>query len=250
MALQLSNPDCVHLWRMPLDSMDFPIAPIAEILSTEELVRAARFRFAADRHTFMAAHALLRRILAKYLGCSAAEIAFRRGSHGKPILADASNLHFNLSYADNVALLGVASREIGIDVERIRPDFAWRPIVHHFFSEAERWHIKSVPESLQTEAFFRCWTRREAHAKASGLGIAMDIPAGITNDILFDGAKWWSVCSVPAYEGYAAALAAEGTCCTFQVFDWPSQVASADAQDSTGEKRLEMHGVAVEQSNP
>lgn len=249
MSLQLSNPDCVHLWRMPLDRTDFAIAPIAEILSTEELVRAARFRFAADRRTFMAAHALLRRILARYLGCSAAEISFRHGRHGKPILANGSNLHFNLSYADNVAMLGVAWREIGVDVERLRPDFAWRPIVQHFFSEAERRCVESVPESLQTEAFFHCWTRREAHAKACGLGIAMEMPAGITNDVLFDGAKWWSVCSIPAYDGYAAALAAEGTSCTFQVFDWPSQVANQDTGDSTGEKRTEMHWVAVEQSH-
>jgi 4'-phosphopantetheinyl transferase len=246
MALQLPNPDCVHLWHLPLDKTNFDLAEIGEILSTGELARGAKFRFAADRHTFMAAHALVRTILALYLGCPAADISFRRdGEHGKPVLANRSDLHFNLSHADKVAMLGVALREIGVDVERLRPDFAWKPIARHFFSELERRHVESAPESMRAEAFFRCWTRREAYAKACGLGITMEIPAGITNDVLFDGAKRWSICSVPAYEGYVAALAAEGPRCTFQVFDWPSTVARAGVADAAGEKRIEMNGAGL-----
>lgn len=250
MALELSNPDCVHVWRLPLDRTDLAPA-IGETLSTEEFARAARFRFAADRRTFMAVHALLRMILAMYSDCSAAELSFHHGSHGKPVLAHGGKLHFNLSHADKVAMLGVASREIGVDVERFRPDFSWRPIARHFFSEAERRHVESAPEPMQAEAFFRCWTRREAYAKACGLGIGMaEIPAGITNDVLFDGAKRWSICSIPAYEGYVAALAAEGPRCTFQVFDWPPTVARAGTADAAGEKRIEMKSAGLSNAIP
>ena len=245
MALRLSNADCVHVWRMPLERTHLEIAELAETLSREELARAATFRFAAERHTFIVAHALLRSILALYLGCSAPEISFHRGSHGKPGLDNEGDLHFNLSHADKVAMLGVALREIGVDVERFRPDFAWKPIAHHFFSEVERRQVESAPESMQPEAFFRCWTRREAYAKACGLGIAIEIPAGIIDDVLFDGAKRWSICSVPAYQGYVAAFAAEGPRCTFQVFDWPSTVARAGIADATGEKAIEMNGARV-----
>jgi 4'-phosphopantetheinyl transferase len=251
MALQLSTSDCVHVWHLPLDRTDLTAPAIAEILSTDELARSARFRFAADRHTFMVAHALLRRILALYLGCSAAELSFHHGSHGKPVLANGGRLRFNLSHADKVAMLAVASREIGVDVERFRPDFAWRPIAHHFFSEAERRHVEAAPEPMQAEAFFRCWTRREAYAKACGLGIGIaEIPAGITNDVLFDGAKRWSICSVAAYDGYVAALAAEGSRCTCQVFDWPpfdwpSAVARPGFTHAAGEKKIRMNGAGL-----
>lgn len=150
MALQLSNANCVHVWHLPLDRTDMDTAAIAETLSTEELALAARFRFAADRQTFMVVHTLLRRILALYSDCSAAELSFHHGSNGKPVLANGGKLHFNLSRADKVAMLGVASQEIGVDVERFRPDFAWRPIAHHFFSEVERRHVESVPESMRS----------------------------------------------------------------------------------------------------
>jgi hypothetical protein len=72
---------------------------------------------------------------------------------------------------------------------------------------------------------------------------------------LFDGAKRPSLCSIPAYEGYVATLAAEGPRYTFEVFDWPSfdwpsMVACAGVADAAGEKRIKMNGAGFSKAMP
>ncbi|MGC1853430.1 MAG: hypothetical protein WA687_13430, partial [Solirubrobacterales bacterium] len=70
-----------------------------------------------------ASHRALRRVLAHYLDADPGEIELRTGEYGKPALADpGAPLRFNLSHSSGAALIAVAcGREVGIDIERIRP---------------------------------------------------------------------------------------------------------------------------------
>ena len=53
------------------------------------------------------------------------------------------------------------SRAIGIDVERVRADFAGLEIAERFFSPDEATALRAVAPARRAEAFLTCWTLKE-----------------------------------------------------------------------------------------
>ncbi len=108
------------------------------------------------------------------------EIAFDYNKYGKPTLAQTvgdQSLKFNMSHSGKLALYAFARhRELGIDVEWIkrRLNDAGQ-IAERFFSAAENNVLHALPESLKQEAFFNCWTRKEAYIKARGMGLSLPL---------------------------------------------------------------------------
>ncbi len=102
-------------------------------------------------------------------------IRFHYGPRGKPFLESpaAGGLQFNLSNSDELALVGfVLGPEIGVDVEYLKPMPDCEQISERFFSESERKVLRGIPFPVKEEAFFNCWTRKEAYLKAVGEGLA------------------------------------------------------------------------------
>ena len=98
----------VHLWQASLDGR--PADIFESFLSADELDRANRFHFTADRTHFIVARGLLRNLLAAYLGINCAELRFSYGAKGKPflLLDGRTQINFNLSHSH-----GRAAFEIG-----------------------------------------------------------------------------------------------------------------------------------------
>src|SRR6266404_6079680 len=48
-------------------------------------------------------------------------------------------------------------------------------IARHFFSTAEVNYLIALPSHLYAEAFFSCWTKKEAYLKACGEGLAVPL---------------------------------------------------------------------------
>src|SRR5438093_345520 len=99
----------VHVWRVDLDGArpDY----FDDVLSPEDRMQAARFRFALDRRRFSIARASLRLILARYLEAGPADLKFEHGAYGKPRLALDQNrygVQFNLSHSNQLALIAIA----------------------------------------------------------------------------------------------------------------------------------------------
>lgn len=205
-ALELP-PGAVHLWQARLDLSAEELSRANQTLSSDEQARAARYRFEVHRRRFVAARSRLRRLLAQYLGCEAVAVRFQYGPSGKPAVVADTDLRFNISHSEDVALYAFArGREVGIDVERIRETAGWERIAERYFAPAERALLEDVPPELRAAAFFQLWTRKEAYLKARGEGLRFgrlraepDCDAG-----------WWVV-SLEAPLGYAAALAVEAT---------------------------------------
>ena len=214
----------VHVWRVNLDGLrrDY----FDDALSPEDRMRAARFRFAVDRRRFTVARASLRLVLARYLEAGPADLRFEHGAYGKPRLAIDQNrygVQFNLSHSNQLALIAIARyREVGVDVEFIRPDFATDETAEHFFSSAELRQFASIDAETKTQAFFDCWTRKEAYIKARGEGLSFPLdqfdvslapdapPRLLANRLDREDVSRWSFQGLFPAPQYAAALTVEG----------------------------------------
>jgi len=166
----------VQLWRIDLDALAKPELRWQSILSPDERDRASRFHFERDRLHFCAARALLRTLLAGYLAAEPQDLRFRYSDKGKPELAEphaSRRFSFNLSHSGGIALIGLTrDRPIGVDIEKIRDDFDTAAIAKRFFSASEQEQLLKLPSEQQHQAFFRCWTLKEAFIKALGEGLS------------------------------------------------------------------------------
>jgi 4'-phosphopantetheinyl transferase len=218
--------DEVHVWCVRLSGFRSVLGALRETLSEEERRRADRFRFARDRDDFTVARATLRAILGRYLNIEPARVEFHYGEFGKPALVrerHGNALDFNASRSGGLAIVAVAhGREIGADLERIRPGFQHLEIADRFFSPRECATLKALPIELQLEAFFRCWTRKEAYAKAKGTGMSHPLQEFSVSLAPEDPAKLlevsgnpseasrWSLEALAPEAGFVGAIAAEG----------------------------------------
>lgn len=168
--------DVVHVWQRSLDSHAATVNAAYEWLCPEECDRAARFRVERPRTDFILTRSALRFLLAGYLKKTPQELAFRLTEYGKPLLDEPSDLRFNVSHTEGLALLAfVRQREIGVDVERIRPEPDARKLAERFFSVHERDAMQHLHGDALQEAFFRCWSRKEAYIKARGEGLSLPL---------------------------------------------------------------------------
>ena len=134
-SLTLATGD-VHVWRLGLDQPENVVAEFRDTLEAHELERAGRFHFEKHRTHFVVGRGGLRYVLARYLDVKPEEFRFSYGAYGKPALVS-EELSFNMSHSHGVALFAVAlDRELGVDVEHIRADFASEDIARRFFSRA------------------------------------------------------------------------------------------------------------------
>lgn len=160
----------IHL-DLPLDDVSL----LQKLLNAEESARAARFHFERDRRRYIVGRGRLRQTLAGELGIEPTAVVFEYGDKDKPSLSHSheSRLQFNLSHSADLALLGIAvDREIGVDVEIIRPMDNEDSVAADCFSDVEYRQYASCASELRSRAFFNAWTRKEAFIKALGEGLS------------------------------------------------------------------------------
>ncbi len=159
-------------------------------------------------------------MLGRRLDRAPGSLIFGANSHGKPTLADADGIAFNVSHSGDYVLVAVGqAAAIGVDVERWRPDIDVAGVGRQVFTPAELALIADAPDGEKTFRFFRQWTFKEAVAKATGLGLALDLqrfeiafPDGAPH-LVFHGvpelgeAADWRLATVRIEHGYFAALA-------------------------------------------
>jgi 4'-phosphopantetheinyl transferase len=182
----------LSLYTAMLDPGAGEVARLTALLDAEERQRATQFRFDRDRRRFIVRRARLREILGDGIGVDPVRLQFDAGSHGKPrLLGEAC--HFSTSHSHDRMLVAVGDEELGCDIEKIVPDFDWPPLAERFFTTAEQQALLS--DAGGPQAFFRCWTRKEAFVKGLGLGLSypldtFDVSVGDTAELLSGGRGW------------------------------------------------------------
>jgi 4'-phosphopantetheinyl transferase len=220
----------VHLWSIQMDDAGLCVECCRNLLSSEERERALRFRFETDRRRHIVAHGASRSILGSYLNANPAGLQFSIGSNGKPKLAPnpvTETLNFNLSHSHAVSLLAVIQgREIGVDVEHVREDFTFDEVAERFFTPAEVVSLRALPSRLQREAFYKCWTSKEAFLKAKGTGLSGEldeVEIVLTDEecVQIKGTvpNWYLIQFDPC-DGYVGAVVVEGPACEINWYRW------------------------------
>lgn len=227
----------VHLWlARPLDCRVALLRNMKGTLSADEAERARRFHFVQDRNRYIARRGVLRQILSYYQNCPPSEVSFTYQAWGKPQLAHSPSLtrdlRFNLSHSGDAALYAITSgRDIGVDIELIRPEIEWAEIASSFFAPREIAELRRLPAHSRSRGFFFCWTRKEAYLKARGDGLSVALDAfevslapGDAPALLraSDGSEVqrWSVWDVPLTADLVGALVVEGKPSGFRFFHW------------------------------
>ena len=94
---------------------------------------------------------------------------------------------------------------------------------------------KAIAAEQKTEAFFNCWTRKEAYIKARGEGLSFPLdqfdvsfapdarPALVGNRLDANEVSRWSFEELAPADGYAAALTVEGNSSRLLLWDFPGK---------------------------
>ena len=217
-SFQQMAQDEIHVFFCDLSQLTVHVNAADKLLSEGERARANSFRAPADTRRFTLARAALKRILSGYLHIESSHVKLQFGTYGKPCLPDPETIHFNLSHSGESAMIAVANgTDVGIDVESIRNADYFDTLVATCFSSEERRAYTALEPWRRKEAFYACWTRKEAYVKAMGMGLTIPLrnvetffpPLSCEE---FQPAKKgeWFLSDLKTGEGMAAAISAKG----------------------------------------
>lgn len=221
--------DEIHVWTATLDREAEAFRELEATLSPDERARAERFHFARDRQRFVAARGLLRSLLGKYLRQAPASLEFSYGPYGKPSLLGAhaaSGLSFNLAHSADLAVYAISrQRNLGVDVEQIKPESSGEDLARRYFSAREVSDLQTLPPEARVEAFFNCWTRKEAYLKATGMGLQTPLDSFSVSLLPGEPAQFlagvearWHLAAFHPAEGYAAAVVYDGASAPLEIY--------------------------------
>ncbi len=196
----------VHVWK-------FPAIPAGiKLLTVSERAFANRFRFEGDKSRFAVGRQALRMLLSKYLSVPPMEVRISAEKREKPFISmPSSQIHFNISHSGDWVLVALAVDELGIDIEKMIPDFKYDELLHEHFSETERDFIFEAVDPVH--AFYYLWTRKEALTKAWGTGLQENLKmVSVLGEYSFSDLqkKTWRLDSFKISAEYPAGLAYSG----------------------------------------
>ena len=165
----------------------------------------------------------VRRVLATHLGCCPDSVHVVTGLFGKPELArpaSAPAVEFNASRSGERCLVAVShTGRIGVDIEHRRPIGDIDRLANMYFTPSEAATVRDLRGAQKLDAFFACWTSKEAYTKALGTGLltppeTFEVPRGTSNAT---GATWatirgcdWTLYRFEPWSGYTAAVVVAG----------------------------------------
>lgn len=163
----------IALWMAVLDRnlQDAEVQKLMDSVPKWRQERLGRLKCAGWQREPLCAYWLLKRALREQFGWEKLPDMERTPS-GKPYFPAWPEVHFNISHTDDAVFVGIADREIGVDVEKIRP--VNERMLQRFGCTAD-------------SEFFHVWVRREARAKRLGTPVELkdESPMGMGEQIFY-----------------------------------------------------------------
>lgn len=206
------------LWSVRPWGPDASVSSLPVVLDEEERRRAAAFRRPEDRAMYTASHTALRVLLGGVLELPPARVTLVRlacpgcgALHGRPAVEGPAGerVHFSLSHTDGLAVVALAARPVGVDVER-PPSARTAAEVARSLHPAEQAELAGMAAAERPAAFARCWTRKEAYLKGTGEGLSGEALGGAYLGTGLSPAAppaGWALADVGAPAGFFAACA-------------------------------------------
>ncbi|PKQ44147.1 4'-phosphopantetheinyl transferase family protein [Confluentibacter flavum] len=223
----------VDVWYIDVNNCKKQIPYYTSLLSTDEKLKADKFKFINDKNIFIVARGVLRVLLAKYLSINPKKVEFKYGDFGKPETINNQSINFNISHSGKMAIFGFTkSHDIGVDIEEIKNNFDVLDIANNFFSKKEIEFLNNFPTEDQTEGFYRCWTRKESFIKAKSIGLSYPLDSFSVSIDSHESAElletqWdikekhnWTLFSFSPYENYIGAISVKGNVKAVKYFNF------------------------------
>lgn len=127
--------------------------------------KVSAYRFGRDKRLSLGAGMLLEDFVCSVTGTN----DILTEPEGRPYLAAAPGVHFNLSHSGHYAVLAVSDRPVGVDIE----------LTHHFDDSLARFvytdsEIEAAVAGFERDAALtRLWTVKESVMKQLGTGMAL-----------------------------------------------------------------------------
>jgi 4'-phosphopantetheinyl transferase len=218
-----------------------PADALAPWLRPDELARCADLRLEADRNRFATGRALLRLLVAAWVGRPGADIEFDSRCavcgrpHGKPRpVLDGGAPFTSVSHAGDRVLVVAGEVPLGVDVEpRSAADFPEFDAVALTLSERAHLAERSAPDSARVDA----WVQKEAVLKLHEFGLrrepaqlhlGLSSAARVVPDPLAPG-RSLALVGLDAGAGYRAWLATASTAPAVQIVTASELLATAAA---------------------
>jgi len=176
----------VHVWSHTIHYDDPFLREAPYLLSHEESNRAQKYHFEKDKRVYESGHVFIRKVLSHYISIEPSKLELTPLVNQKPKLENAPfNIHFNISHSGNKILIAIGfSSDVGIDVEKVIPDFDMDGFAEANYHPNELAHFRSLGNNSETEYFYTIWTRKEAWLKLTGEGVNDKL-----RDLDFSGSK-------------------------------------------------------------
>ena len=173
------NKNELHIWRAKISDNIDKLANYWHLLSQDEQLRANEFYFSKDKNRYIIARAILKKLIANYIGSVPQSILLSYNSYGKPYLLINNYIHelkFNLAHSKDCIVYGFTKNiDIGIDIEFIDTNLITDNLVTYFCSDEEKDTLLKLCHQQKYHYFYELWVLKEAFIKALGLGFSYDI---------------------------------------------------------------------------
>jgi 4'-phosphopantetheinyl transferase len=196
-------------------------------LSPVERMRASVMPEERASRQYVISRAMQRQLLAGYVGGHPSEIRFGIVAMGKPTLAWPNDigLTFNTTHSGDLVIIAVtASRDVGVDVERVRHIERALKVSKRCYSTAEHEMLSSLPPAELDRAFLSIWVKREGTAKARGDSVWRGLASWKNGEI--ENSPWlrdWKVEYLDLGEEFVGVVVAQG--------DWRVEMKGAPRWD-------------------
>ena len=94
-------------------------------------------------------------------------------TNGKPYFKDRQGMFFNLSHSGEYVACALADCEIGVDIQQYRKNIK-EGVLKKVLHEKEKEEYQNCTEEEKEGLFYRIWAAKEAYAKYTGEGLAVD----------------------------------------------------------------------------